>query len=126
MLEELERSKREIAHLRGALALEISQRLTDSLSVVQLEDASLLSDLAKIAVSRPGCIALLGAIQNGKAMLTVACGAGLTTKAGDLLRIGLPLIDGRGGGKPELAQGSGARVEGLAAALEAMRAAVSS
>ena len=29
-------------------------------------------------------------------MLTVACGAGLTTKAGDLLKIGLPLIDGRG------------------------------
>ena len=47
-------SKREVAHLRGALALEISKRLTDSLSVLQLEDASLLSDLAKIAVSRPG------------------------------------------------------------------------
>ena len=124
MLEELERSKREVAGLRGRLAQEIAKGLTSPLIVLQLEDASLLPELAKIMISRAGSIALLGAIDNGKAMLTVACGTGATVKAGDLLKIGLPLIDGRGGGKPELAQGSGSRVEGLAAALEAMRAAV--
>ena len=122
-LEELERAKREVAHLRGALALEIAKSLTSPLSVLQLEDASLLSDLAKIVISRAGQIALLGAVNGGKAMLTVACGTGASAKAGDLLKIGLPYIDGRGGGKPELAQGSGSRVEGLSAALEAMRAA---
>ena len=125
-LEELERSKREVAHLRGALALEIAKGLTDSLCVLRLEDASLLSDLAKILISRSGCIALLGAVDGDKALLTVACGADVSSKAGELLKIGLPFIDGRGGGKPELAQGSGPRVEGLTAALEAMRAAASS
>ncbi len=126
MLEELERTKREVAHLRGALALEISKGLTDSVCVRQLEDASLLSDLAKIVISRAGQITILGAVDGDKAMLTVACGIGLSVKAGELLKIGLPYIDGRGGGKPELAQGSGSRVEGLSAALEAMRAAASS
>jgi alanyl-tRNA synthetase len=126
MLEELDRTKREITHLRGALALEIAKGLTDSVCVRQLEDASLLSDLAKIVISRSGQIAILGAVDGDKAMLTVACGIGSSVKAGDLLKIGLPHIDGRGGGKPELAQGSGSRIEGLAAALEAMRAAASS
>ena len=122
-LEELERAKREVAHLRGALALEIAKALTSPLCVLQLEDASLLPDLAKIVISKAGQIALLGAVEGGKAMLTIACGTGASVKAGDLLKIGLPHIDGRGGGKPELAQGSGSRVEGLSAALEAMRAA---
>ena len=126
MLEELERAKREVAHLRGALALEIAKGLTDSVCLLHLEDTSLLSDLAKIVVSRSGQIAILGAADGGKAMLTVACGIGSSVKAGELLKIGLPHIDGRGGGKPELAQGSGSRVEGLTAALEAMRAAASS
>jgi alanyl-tRNA synthetase len=44
--------------------------------------------------------------------------------AGDLVRLAVPSIDGRGGGRPEMAQGKGARREGLAAALEAIRDAV--
>jgi alanyl-tRNA synthetase len=44
--------------------------------------------------------------------------------AGDLVRVAVPSIDGRGGGRPEMAQGKGARREGLAAALEAIRDAV--
>jgi alanyl-tRNA synthetase len=44
--------------------------------------------------------------------------------AGDLVRLAVASIDGRGGGRPEMAQGKGARREGLAAALEAIRDAV--
>ena len=44
--------------------------------------------------------------------------------AGELVRIAVAQIDGRGGGRPEMAQGKGARREGLAAALEAIRDAV--
>ena len=57
-------------------------------------------------------------------MLAVACGAGANAKAGELLKMDLPFIDGRGGGKPDLAQGSGVKLEEMNAALEAMRAAV--
>jgi alanyl-tRNA synthetase len=41
--------------------------------------------------------------------------------AGDLVRVAVAQIDGKGGGRPEMAQGKGARREGLAAALEAIR-----
>ena len=44
--------------------------------------------------------------------------------AGELVRIASAQIDGRGGGRPEMAQGRGARRDGLPAALDAVRGAV--
>ena len=44
--------------------------------------------------------------------------------AGDLVRAAMPAIDGRGGGRAEMAQGSGHRRDGLPAAMDAVRAAV--
>jgi alanyl-tRNA synthetase len=41
--------------------------------------------------------------------------------AGDLVREAMPVIDGRGGGRPEMAQGKGTRRDGLPAALDAVR-----
>jgi alanyl-tRNA synthetase len=41
--------------------------------------------------------------------------------AGDLVREAMTVIDGRGGGRPEMAQGKGTRREGLPAALDAVR-----
>ena len=41
--------------------------------------------------------------------------------AGDLVRAAMPAIDGRGGGRPEMAQGKGSRGDGLPAAMEAIR-----
>ena len=42
--------------------------------------------------------------------------------AGDLVRAAAPAIDGKGGGRPEMAQGKGTRRDGLPAALDAIRA----
>ena len=44
--------------------------------------------------------------------------------AGDLVREAVASIDGRGGGRPEMAQGKGSRRDGVADALEAVRAGV--
>ena len=44
--------------------------------------------------------------------------------AGDLVRDAMPAIDGRGGGRPEMAQGKGIRRDGLTAALGAVRSAL--
>ena len=41
--------------------------------------------------------------------------------AGDLVREAMAAIDGRGGGRPEMAQGKGTRRDGLPAALDAVR-----
>jgi alanyl-tRNA synthetase len=44
--------------------------------------------------------------------------------AGDLVRDAVAAIDGRGGGRPEMAQGKGTRREGLGQAMEAIRTAL--
>jgi alanyl-tRNA synthetase len=44
--------------------------------------------------------------------------------AGDLVRLAVGAIDGRGGGRPEMAQGKGSRREGIGAALDAIAAAL--
>ena len=51
-----------------------------------------------------------------------AVGRGVS--AGDLVRAAVPAIDGRGGGRPEMAQGKGTRRGGLADALRAAEAAI--
>jgi alanyl-tRNA synthetase len=44
--------------------------------------------------------------------------------AGDLVRTAVQKLDGKGGGRPEMAQGKGSRRDGLPDALEAVRAAL--
>jgi alanyl-tRNA synthetase len=51
-----------------------------------------------------------------------AVGKGLS--AGDLVRLAVVPINGKGGGRPEMAQGRGTSREGVAAALDAIRTAV--
>ena len=44
--------------------------------------------------------------------------------AGELIKVALPEVDGRGGGKKDLAQGAGSRPAGVPAAIDAIRAAL--
>jgi alanyl-tRNA synthetase len=44
--------------------------------------------------------------------------------AGDLVRAAMPAIEGKGGGRPEMAQGRGTKREGIQAAMAAIRAAI--
>jgi len=48
----------------------------------------------------------------------------LGISAGEIVRRAVPALDGKGGGRPEMAQGRGSRREGLADALAAVEAAV--
>ncbi len=50
-----------------------------------------------------------------------AVGKGIS--AGDLVKLAVGAIDGKGGGRPEMAQGRGTKREGIGAALEAIQAA---
>ena len=50
----------------------------------------------------------------------IALGVG----ANELLAAALPLLGGRGGGKPDLAQGGGTNPEGVAAAIDAVKATI--
>jgi alanyl-tRNA synthetase len=123
LLEELNVSKKEISSLRTKHAeLLASMLLEKSFPVVihVLSDSSLLVDVAKSIAAQAGAIGILGALDGARVLLAVACGAGSSVNANDVLKIGLPFIDGKGGGKPDMSQGSGTNIAGLAAALEAM------
>jgi alanyl-tRNA synthetase len=123
MLEELNSSKKELSSLRTTHAeLLAASLLEKSFPVVvhTLEDAGLLVDLAKSIAARAGAVGILGAVDGARTLIAVACGAGSSSNANEVLKVGLSLIDGKGGGKPDMAQGSGTNPNGLTAALEAM------
>ncbi|MUH45971.1 MAG: alanine--tRNA ligase, partial [Actinobacteria bacterium] len=69
-------------------------------------------------------VVLIGtAVSEGKASIIAtanetAIARGLTASL--LLKTALPLVDGKGGGKDDLAQGGGTRIDGIAAALAAV------
>jgi len=65
-------------------------------------------------------VAVLAAIDEGKVALLAAVSPAYTKKiqAGKIIQAIAPLVGGKGGGRPELAQGGGTNPGGVAAALE--------
>ncbi len=65
-------------------------------------------------------VIVLGARKNGKAMLTCVITKDLLDKfkAGDVIRVLSEIVGGKGGGRPDMAQGGGPKAEKLAEALE--------
>lgn len=69
-------------------------------------------------------VILLGAVHEQKVMLICVVTADLQNrfKAGDIVRQLSPVVGGKGGGRPDMAQGGGTRPEKLAEAIEAFYA----
>ena len=87
---------------------------------------TLASDVRGRLGERPGVVALF-APGHGSVPFAVAvnpAGVGRGLAAGDLAKSLLPVIEGRGGGKKDLAQGSGGRPDRVPEAIDALRAAV--
>ncbi|WP_420121999.1 alanine--tRNA ligase [Nakamurella sp.] len=87
---------------------------------------TLASDVRGRLGERPGVVALFapghGSVPFAVAVNPGAVGRGLA--AGDLAKAFLPVIEGRGGGKKDLAQGAGTRPDRVPEAIDALRAAV--
>jgi alanyl-tRNA synthetase len=66
----------------------------------------------------------LASVTEGKVAILVSVAPGLAADAGALLTAMAPHVDGRGGGKKDLAQGGGTKSEGLDAAFQALKAAL--
>jgi len=68
-------------------------------------------------------VVVVGGANDGKVTLIVAVSKALTDRfqAGKLVQAVMPLVGGRGGGKPEMAQGGGTDPAGLDKALEEVR-----
>jgi len=75
---------------------------------------------------RSAVIALASKLAEDKLAILVSVGLDLQAKAdaGALLKVMVPFVGGRGGGKKDLAQGGGTRPEGLPEAFAALKAAL--
>jgi alanyl-tRNA synthetase len=81
--------------------------------------AAYLPILADALKTRWQGVAVLAAVDQGKVALLAAVAPAYTKKvqAGKIIQTIAPLIGGKGGGRPELAQGGGTNPDGVAAAL---------
>ena len=72
-------------------------------------------------------VVVVGGVNEGKVTLIVAVSKGLTDRfqAGKLVQAVMPLVGGRGGGKPDMAQGGGSDPGGLDEALEEVKKLIS-
>ncbi|CAN5780952.1 DHHA1 domain-containing protein [soil metagenome] len=80
-------------------------------------DAESLQQLALTLINHPKTIALLGARDKDAARVVFARSADAPGDMNALMRDACAMLDGRGGGKPDLAQGGGKNVEKLGEAI---------
>ena len=80
-------------------------------------DAESLKKLAQALIANPQTIALLGSRDKDTARLVFARSADAEGDMSALMREACAMLDGRGGGKPEMAQGGGKNVAKLEAAI---------
>lgn len=122
LLEENKRLARELARWKQAAAtggaVDYLSRVVDvngaKLLAVELEgqDApGLRSVMDSLRDKLPSGIVILGSSADGKASLCVGVSKDLTgkVKAGDIVKQLAPIVDGGGGGRPDLAQAGGKR-----------------
>jgi len=127
-----QQSKQQAAQTAGALSgvrqemLEKAERVNGTALVVgELPEAPVeqVREAADWLRTQAGSAAVCLAVTlDGKPMLVAAMTEDLVKKglkAGELIRHVVPAIDGRGGGKPDLAQAGGKKAEGIADALAA-------
>lgn len=100
----------------------VATRLPNNVSGGDLRTVA--TDLKNRLGDKPGVVVLASENEGGKLPFI----AGVTKaaiergiKAGDLVKLFAGYIDGKGGGKPDMAQGSGANAAGLPAAFNALR-----
>ncbi|OBH01424.1 MULTISPECIES: alanine--tRNA ligase [unclassified Mycobacterium] len=101
----------------------VAQRMSGGMTAADLR--SLVGDIRGRLGSDPAVVALIAEGEGGTVPYTVAVNAAaqdLGISANDLVKRLAEAVDGRGGGKADLAQGSGKDPTGIDAALEAVRA----
>ncbi|PIE21285.1 MAG: alanine--tRNA ligase [Arachnia propionica] len=142
LLAQLKSAEKQIADLKQSMrqaeaaALIASARDVAGVSVLALhkpelaagELRALATDLRdRLAADRPGVVALIGGTEPKLAVVAatneLARERGI--RAGDLIATAVVPLGGRGGGKPDLAQGGGSNGAGIQACLDAVVEAVS-
>jgi alanyl-tRNA synthetase len=86
--------------------------------VFEERDAESLKKLALALISHPKTVALLGSREQTAARLVFARSVDASGDMNALVRSSCELLNGRGGGRAEMAQGGGHKIEKLAEAIE--------
>jgi len=91
-----------------------------------LEGNALRELMDQVRTRHTSAVIALASAVDGKVAILVSVAPELTTKAdaGALLKAMAGPVEGRGGGKKDLAQGGGTKPEGLPAAFQALRTAL--
>ena len=123
MVEEHKELNRRIRVLEEIAAEAEAEKLLSTASngvVTQVfdgRDAESLKKLAHALTASPNTVALLASRDKGTARLVFARSADATGHMSFLMREACAMLDGRGGGKPDLAQGGGKNIDKLPDAL---------
>ncbi len=133
--EELKKARREADELRMKIATGAvggsangneAREVADGVKVLAREasglDSSGMRQLSDTLLARTGTgVVVLGRSGDGKVSLIVRTSPDLLKRvpAGQVIKELAPLVGGRGGGKPDMAEGGGNQPENLASALEA-------
>ncbi|MBC7908921.1 MAG: alanine--tRNA ligase, partial [Pyrinomonadaceae bacterium] len=133
--EELKKARREADELRMKIATGAvggsangneAREVADGVKVLAREasglDSSGMRQLSDTLLARTGTgVVVLGRSGDGKVSLIVRTSPDLLKRvpAGQVIKELAPLVGGRGGGKPDMAEGGGNQPENLATALEA-------
>ena len=127
----------EESNARRKLSVELERELSRSRAEEMVREAKGSPIVAKVerasfarvlsgAIAERGAIALLGAVEDGRAHLCFARPKGAGPAMNELLKDALSILSGKGGGSPDFAQGSGdpARLDEALAAARAKIASV--
>jgi alanyl-tRNA synthetase len=129
MIEENKQLQRRVRSLEEIAARVEAEELLDRAStsrdnlrivseVFDHRDAESLKQLALSLITHPATIALLGSRDKAAARLVFARSADAPGDMNALMRDACVMLDGRGGGKPDLAQGGGKNFDKLSEAIE--------
>ncbi len=139
LTEELKAARKEIAQLRGQLTAQEAGALLEQAQEVNgikivlhqfpdLEAGQLREVFDELKSRRPrGLVAVLASTANGRVTLIGGATADVVERgfsASDVIRDAAKHVGGSGGGKKEMAQAGGKKVEGVADALAAARKAI--
>ncbi|MBF0445187.1 MAG: alanine--tRNA ligase [Magnetococcales bacterium] len=116
--------------LSGNLVAELAEEVEQIAGIAVLAkcldgaDPKELRELVERLKDKLGSVVLfLGIPQDNKVTLVAGVSKDLTAKikAGDLIRMAAPIVGGKGGGRPDMAQGGGSKPEHLDAAIIAVK-----
>lgn len=117
---ELERVRLDLAGAAAKNLLEGATTVGDVKVVVRQIEGEMrdLMALSKEICEDPKAVALLGARSASGASLIVSHGSDVALDAREVFGVAIPSIGGKGGGRPDFAQGAGTNGAGLTEALE--------